>query len=72
MAGLDRGDGIFAGAHAIEEILHVIVAHLKVDGVLGQRRLEDVIVARFQVAAVDPNPTVGAHELDAIALAFLR
>ena len=69
MAGFDIGDGRFAGTDAVEKIAHVILTVVQTLAPLPEAAFRSVLVAGSQVAAVDPDPAVGAFEADPIALA---
>lgn len=71
VAFFDAGDGIFAGFDAIKKIAHVVAAVFETEGIFGERCLVDFVVAGAEVAAVDPEPAVGAGETNAVALAVL-
>jgi len=69
VAGLGRANRIFTRFNAVDEIAHVVVAEIDAFGVLGKFLREKLPVACLDDASRDPDPTVGAVELDAVLLA---
>lgn len=71
MADFGVGDRLLAGAHAVEEIGHVIAAGFQAEGVVGEGCGNDVFLMSGEIAAGYPDPALGAFKPEAIALALL-
>jgi len=69
VAGLGGANRIFTRFNAVDEIAHVVVAEIDAFGILGKFLREKLPVACLDDASRDPDPTVGAVELDAVLLA---
>src|SRR5215469_14068506 len=68
MANLDIGDRLGPVPNAIEEVSHVILAVVQTVSPFGQWSGEKRTVAGAQVAAIDPNPTLGPFEPHPVSL----
>lgn len=69
MPDFGSADRVLAGAHALEEISHVIVALIEALCVFGQGCGEEGAVVGLDFVAVYPDPSVAADKADAVALA---
>ena len=71
VTGFDGCNRILPRTNAFEEVSHVIIADFKAHGVVGQGSFNDVVFTGVEVSAIHPDPTVGAFELQSIALPVL-
>jgi len=69
VADFGGADGGLAGLDAVDEVGHVVVADVDTRGVFGEFLRQERAVAGGDDAARDPDPAVGAVELDAVLLA---
>src|SRR5262249_33476387 len=60
----------FPRTHAIEEIPHMVVAVVQALGAFWQRSLNQSLITSAQVAAIYPQPAVGALETDTVSLSL--